>query len=181
MKKLLVVTGLVLSSIISYGQTKSELINKLSVNGNYSYEQIIDLPGKSKTDIYNGTKLWFGKIFKSSKNVIQTDVPNESLIGNGNVVGDDYGIRYHFKIITMIKDNKMKVTIEPVKFTDYQSSMVFPSIERYIKDYKENNNGVFSSTGTKSFKEFIILKLYDFNNRDMITSLVKEINNYNNF
>lgn len=54
-------------------------------DGKVVYEQIDSFPGTSKEELYNRSKIWFVKTFKSAKDVLQLeDKDNGQLIGKGN-------------------------------------------------------------------------------------------------
>ncbi len=86
--------------------------------------EIVNLDGKSKDQIYEGSKVWIAKSFKSSNNVIQYQNPEAgSIIGKGNMqfpckgfidcgaFGND---RVNFTIQIEAKDNKARVSISDI-------------------------------------------------------------------
>ncbi len=90
--------------------------------------QVIDVPSKSKDQIFEESKIWIAQSFKSANNVIQyADKGTGSIIGKGNIkypcdgfidcgaFGND-NINFTIKIDT--KDNKARVAISDVTRTN---------------------------------------------------------------
>jgi hypothetical protein len=86
---------------------------------------------------------------------------------------------YWFTITTMIKDGKMKVSIESKNISPYGA--VTKPLQEYYDDYVSNKNGFFSTTGAKSYKEWLFSDLVYKTNVNMINSLAKEINKTEDF
>lgn len=90
-----------------------------------SIENIIDVPGLGKDQIYNASKIWIAENFRSAKAVIEVDDKAAGLIiGNGQAayactgslmctVG--YSIRFTMRID--IKDQKFKATYSNLALT----------------------------------------------------------------
>lgn len=90
--------------------------------------EVIDVPAKSKEQIFEGSKIWIAQSFKSANNVIQyADKGTGSIIGKGNIqypcdgfidcgaFGND---RVNFTIKIDSKDNKARVSISDVTRTN---------------------------------------------------------------
>lgn len=89
--------------------------------------QVVEVPNKSKDQIFEDSKVWFAQSFKSSNNVIQyADKGTGSIIGKGNIqypcdgfidcgaFGND---KVNFTIKIDTKENKARVTISDVTRT----------------------------------------------------------------
>ncbi|EKF48438.1 hypothetical protein J671_2258 [Acinetobacter sp. 1130196] len=90
--------------------------------------QVIEIPNKSKDQIFEDSKIWIAQSFKSANNVIQyADKSTGSIIGKGNIqypcdgfidcgaFGND---KVNFTIKIDTKDNKARVTINDVTRTN---------------------------------------------------------------
>lgn len=88
-------------------------------DGQITYQDIIDMPNKSKSDLYRNAQQWFVDYFKSSKDVIQNqDKDDGIIIGKGFIdfnskVGLGITMTSHDKLTIKIecKDNKYRYTI----------------------------------------------------------------------
>lgn len=93
-------------------------------DGKIMYERIDSIPGKSKIDLYRKAKVWFAKVFHSSKDVIQLDDQETGqIIGKGNFT---YPIkillsaaewRCSFTIQIDLKDNKSRVRLFDLSYS----------------------------------------------------------------
>lgn len=90
--------------------------------------QIIEVPNKSKDQIFEDSKIWIAQSFKSANNVIQyADKDTGSIIGKGNIQYPCDGLidcgafgndKVNFTIKIDTKDNKARVTINDVTRTN---------------------------------------------------------------
>ena len=90
--------------------------------------EVIDVPNKTKDQIFEGSKIWIAQSFKSANNVIQyADKETGSIIGKGSIkypcVGfTDCGAfgndNVNFTIKIDSKDNKARVNISDVTRTN---------------------------------------------------------------
>ncbi|MFX7021157.1 DUF4468 domain-containing protein, partial [Acinetobacter baumannii] len=90
--------------------------------------QVIEVPNKTKDQIFEDSKIWIAQSFKSANNVIQySDKSTGSIIGKGNIpypcdgfidcgaFGND---KVNFTIKIDTKENKARVTINDVTRTN---------------------------------------------------------------
>lgn len=90
--------------------------------------EVVNIPDKSKDQIFEGSKIWIAQSFKSANNVIQyADKEVGSIIGKGNIqypcdgfidcgaFGSD---RVNFTIKIDSKDNKARVVISDITRTN---------------------------------------------------------------
>jgi hypothetical protein len=183
MKKLLFTITFSFLVSLSFSQDHDKLIEEMFEGGVYKFEKIFEIDGKSKNDIYNATKLWLGKSFKSAKDVIQVDNVGELIVSKGNIVKHKRGyvsVRYTFLITTFFKDNKIKISITPDDISSLDGNK-YPSVQTYYNDYKAKKNGAFSSSGGKAWKEFILMEVVYDNNVTIMNSIVEEIRKYSSF
>lgn len=139
MKILIFAAGVLFSYFSSHAQV-SDSISPLR------YEQVIEIKGKMKGELYKKAKMWLAKNFKDSKEVIQIDDPegghlygrgalqfsyttdmSGSLIDlhGGDKAGDISGF-ITFNISIDVKDGKYRFIIERFDHTcHYQSSRYF--------------------------------------------------------
>lgn len=83
-------------------------------------QKVIDLPGISKGQIYDKSRIWIAKNFRSSKSAIEYENRETGVIvGKGIIIypvpGSDkarLGVNLGFNMKEDIKDNKMRVTYE---------------------------------------------------------------------
>lgn len=93
--------------------------------------QVIDLPDQPKEKLFESSKIWLAKTFKSSNNVVQyADKGTGSIIGKGSIqypcegfidcaaFGKDY-INFTIKIDT--KDNKSRISFSDVTWKSMPS------------------------------------------------------------
>ena len=180
MKQLFILAFTLTTSLISFSQDNSVIIEKMFNNGQYNpYENIVEVSGKNKNEIYSAIKMWYGKTFKSAKNVIHSEVNGEVIVGVGNVLVE--GVTYWFEITTMIKDNKFKTTINCREIVDSKYGVSMPKLEVFYSDWKDKKTGVFSKTGSMSNKEFVMVDLVYKTNNNIIKEITKEVQNYNSF
>lgn len=90
--------------------------------------EVIEVPNKTKDQIFEGSKIWIAQSFKSANNVIQyADEDSGSIIGKGNIqypcdgfidcgaFGND---KVNFTIKIDSKDNKARVSISDITRTN---------------------------------------------------------------
>lgn len=90
--------------------------------------EVIEIPNKTKDQIFESSKIWLAQSFKSANNVIQyADKETGSIVGKGNIqypcdgfldcsaFGNDK-INFTLKIDT--KDNKARVTLSDITRTN---------------------------------------------------------------
>jgi hypothetical protein len=116
MKKLLIigVVGFGLVGCVSAEQQRSYN------NPMKSYSEIVDIPGKTKDQIYDQSRQWIAKSFKSSNNVIQyLNAESGTIIGKGNMPFPCRGYiecsayansNINFTLTIDVKDNKSRMS-----------------------------------------------------------------------
>lgn len=91
-----------------------------------TFERVVEAPGYSKEQIFNGTKIWIAENFKSAKAVLEYENKDEgTLIGNGIISYPCSGLgcidKEHWKVpFTMrvdIKDQKFRLTFINLHFS----------------------------------------------------------------
>lgn len=112
----------------------------------YEYQQIIELEGKSKNELFDKTKEWIALNYKSAHDVVQYESKeNGKIIAKGNFVSSMFGKKgwVRHTVIFDFKDNKMRVTY--TDFSYYSSGsgdMPFEqkmfSKKKLIKNTKKN-------------------------------------------
>ncbi|SDR87241.1 protein of unknown function [Mucilaginibacter mallensis] len=82
MKRILFFVLILISSGTAFAQKDTTGLNIPVKDGNVVYERVVEIPGKSKADLYKNAKQWFVDYFKSSRDVIQSEDK-----GDGKIVG----------------------------------------------------------------------------------------------
>lgn len=90
--------------------------------------EIIDVPNKTKVQIFEDSRIWIAQSFKSANNVIQyADKDTGSIVGKGNIAYPCDGFvdcgafgkdKINFTIKIDSKDNKARVTISDITRTN---------------------------------------------------------------
>ncbi len=131
MKAILFLTFL-LSSTTGFGQLIDELPKDES--GSLNFNEVIQLEGNSKAELYLRSKQFFVDVFKSANDVIQMDDKEAGIIiGKGfndiyiKVMGMNTPIQMWYSIKIQSKDNRYKYEIYDIYFKSYASSQV-PSV-----------------------------------------------------
>lgn len=93
-------------------------------DGTIGWFRIIEVPGKSKEEIYTNLRVWFSESFKNSSEVIKMDDKDLGIIiGNGNVVLNPgknlfFEHRLGFTLKVEIKDSRFKATLSNLGYYD---------------------------------------------------------------
>jgi len=120
MQKIILLPLLAFLSLTVKAQIKDTVgLNLPIVDGKILYEGIVDIPDKTKNDLYQNAQQWFVDYFKSSKDVIQNqDKDNGIVVGKGMLdfnarVGLGMSMVQHDKLTIKIvcKDNKYKYSV----------------------------------------------------------------------
>jgi len=91
-----------------------------------TFERVVEVPGCSKEQIFNGTKIWIAETFKSAKAVLEyEDKDTGTIIGNGIIPYPCSGLEYIAKAdwkvpFTMrvdIKDRKFRLTFSNIRLS----------------------------------------------------------------
>lgn len=118
MKKLILTIGVLFITGICLAQ--DTLLNKLPIkNGGLVYEKVVEMPGKSKIDLYNNAKQWFVDYFKSSKDVIQNEDKEQGRITGKGIalipfkggLGTTFMYDQHMTIQVDCKDGKYRYRV----------------------------------------------------------------------
>src|SRR4030067_1436563 len=106
-----------------------------------SIERVVDVPGHTKDQIYNATKIWIAETFHSAKAVIENDDKEAGrIIGNGRITYPCSGIGCFGKEGWMIgftmrvdtKEQKFKITFSNITFSMPPSTYVPSGLERPV-------------------------------------------------
>lgn len=123
MKKLIFITFLINTTII-YAQKKDTIgLNLPIINDRLVYEQVIDVPDKTKSQLFSNAKVWMANTFVSSKDVIQSEDKEA-----GNIIGKGFTKVYFKSMVTIerndyftiqidVKDNKYRYKIHDITVT----------------------------------------------------------------
>ncbi|MDX9747424.1 MAG: DUF4468 domain-containing protein [Paludibacter sp.] len=78
--------------------------------GKVCYENVVPAKDLTADVLYNNAKVWIANNFGSAKAVIQTDVPNSSLVMKG-VIQEDAYVKYDFTLTLQFRDARYKYTL----------------------------------------------------------------------
>lgn len=98
---------------------------KYNDQGEVSYSEVIELPGRGKDDLYNAARLWYANTYRNSKEVLEVDDRDAGrLIGTG------------FSTIDPPSKRKLWATVKiEVKDGRYRYTMYDISIQEPISTY----------------------------------------------
>jgi hypothetical protein len=116
------ITGLL--AFNSFGQNKQYAYEDLylpRINDKVTYQDVVDIPGKTQKEIHNALRIWFLETFKNSEKVIELDDKENGIIaGNGvfriyakymTAITSQY---VNFSLRFDIKDEKFRYTISNI-------------------------------------------------------------------
>ncbi|CAM0689807.1 MULTISPECIES: DUF4468 domain-containing protein [Acinetobacter calcoaceticus/baumannii complex] len=117
------------------------------------YVEVVDLPNMSKNQIFNTSKIWIAKSFKSSNSVIQyEDSATGTIVGKGNMQFPCQGtwscmahkddiLVFTIKIDT--KDNKARISFNDMTMKiNTKGATKFVAIGQEIQTVPEKDNDV---------------------------------------
>lgn len=118
MKKLLILFLFISMPCFLFAQKDTIGLNIPLLNGKVIYESVVNVPGKTKIELYANARQWFIDYFKTYKDVIQNDDKDAGLIVGKGVLTFEYrsswGKINEFDQITIqieCKDNKYRYRI----------------------------------------------------------------------
>ncbi|HOY32118.1 MAG TPA: DUF4468 domain-containing protein [Bacteroidales bacterium] len=116
MKKIIIISFIALSSIITNAQTSSF----------DERTEVITIDSVSKDILYSTAQSWFAKNFNDSKNVLEiTDKESGKLFGKGKVALGNLHGSLSFTITIIVKENKYKYTFSDFTSTDVMMTNVY--------------------------------------------------------
>jgi hypothetical protein len=127
------------------------------IDGVAQIQKVVEIEGKSASDIYKAAQHWIAKSFHNKDKVIQSEIENELIRGDGYEPGKVKlaflvysDLKYSFTID--IKDGRMRFTMNNL---ESKSSSGSYSVETYCckKDGKVRTNGQ-SQNIKSSIEEF---------------------------
>jgi len=170
MKKTVSVLILIISCIVTYGQSgevkrmlqEIEGQWKLDDNNNVTYQRIVEVPEMKKDEIYNRVQNYFVYNYGSGKSVIQTqDKENGLIVGKGIYKDVHVGISllttyidaWHIVRVD-VKDGKARIILT---LTEYDKKIVGGNTPpSYVtmkveQEFPINENGMFKTVMGKAF------------------------------
>lgn len=106
MKKLLIIALLIIP-IFGFAQKDTIGLNLPMKEGKIVFENVIEIPNKSKMDLYNNAKQWFVDYFRSSKDVIQNEDKDQ-----GRIIGKGIIFIKLKALVTQTYDDKITIQID---------------------------------------------------------------------
>jgi hypothetical protein len=154
-----------------------------STTGRISYSQVIDLPKKSKDDIYKSLKLWIAKEYVNPKEVVNVDDPETGIlllkpsfvieeINHGKTFDMKTYLRYNYDMKILLKDGKIKVTISDIvssmrfdndpynKPTPVEKPFLFPESDKEQMQYYDYRKKMADNLKTHITDRFESIKKY---------------------
>ena len=107
MKKRLLFYIFSLTSLVAFSQNDTICGKIPSKNGKVCYENVITDDNIKAETLYSNAKIWVANNFGSANSVIQTDIPNTSLVLKGILEEDSY-TTYKFTLTLQFKDGRYK-------------------------------------------------------------------------
>lgn len=113
-----------------------------------SIESVVDVPGRTKEQIYVATKIWIAETFHSAKAVIENDDKEAGrVIGNGIIAYPCNGIgcfgkegwKIGFTMRVDTKDQKFRLTFSNITFIMPPSTYVPSGLERGVLQEEFDN------------------------------------------
>lgn len=97
-------------------------------SGNYLFQQVIEVPGKTAAELYSQSKVYFAEQFKSANDVVQSEDPNTHTIIGKAWSAIDLGIAqaklwYTLKIET--KDGRYRYSIYAMRYDASNAQIVY--------------------------------------------------------
>lgn len=114
MKKLVLLINLMFMPIICFAQD-------FKIEGDdFTLSQVVDVPNKTKDEIYKGIKLYLNESSKKTKNFIDVDDSSLGMISYNErtaeyVISEFFSAYAVYKVTIDIKDNKFRYTINNFK------------------------------------------------------------------
>lgn len=123
MKNLITIICLIITTIASAQKKDTIGLNLPILNDRLVYEQVVDVPDKSKNQLFSNAKVWMANTFVSSKDVIQSEDKEA-----GDIIGKGFTKVYFKSIVTIerndyftiqidVKDNKYRCKIHDIIIT----------------------------------------------------------------
>lgn len=115
MKKNIIVLIMAVAIMSSYAQIDTICGIIPYKDGKVCYEGVTQVTNTTASTLYGNAKIWIANNFGSAKNVIQTDVPNSSIVIKG-IIDEDTDVTYDFTLTLQFKDGKYKYTLTDLVF-----------------------------------------------------------------
>lgn len=132
-----------LVSTILFGQTEEKMHNLLPMkNGRICYSKVIEVPGVSKSELYDRAYAWFVSTYKSAKDVIQmADKESGKIIGKGWFTHPFSKLKVDHSVTITVKDGRYKYTITDFVFNDRMNiGGIMTTLNETMEDtYREMN------------------------------------------
>jgi len=115
------------------------------VDADRTFERIVEAPGYSKEQIFNGTKIWIAENFKSAKAVLEYENKDTGIIiGNGSISFPCSGLnciatadwKAPFTMRIDIKDQKFRLTFSNL-YLSWPPHGAWPGYDGPIRNQRE--------------------------------------------
>ncbi len=146
-----------------------------SSTGAVRFYDVVQVEGASKSTLYERARVWFAKYYKSSKDVLELELPEAGkLQGNGLTdiyIETDIGnvpIKMYYTIMLEVKDNRYRYEIRNIEYQGYPSAQfgIPPRVpcEDHLVKWRYKKNGKERPKSRKylvqtlnSFNELVIV------------------------
>ena len=121
--------------------------------------KVVEIPGKSKDEIFTKSRQWFSQYFVSGESVV--DYENQeagTIIGNGIAENgrDPFGLvayDFHYNMRIDIKDEKFRATTSITKHTNTDSKSTYDT--SYVDDERKRKAEAKVSSVVEDLKNYI--------------------------
>ncbi len=162
--KTLLTSILLLIVTCSYSQEIPTGKLEITDEGNVVFQEVVELPGKSKDEIYAGARVWMSEHFVKSKEVIDYESKEDGII-SGRFVGSYYRALVHVDFYVHIKlemkDEKLRFTLFDISNYAYGT----PAEKEFV-----NKKGEFRGQYSATINDI------NSNANGMLYKLLKQIN-----
>lgn len=135
-KLLFLTTGILLLALTGCMTTT------VSLEEQEKLQRIVELPGHSKTEIYNDSIEWFARSYNSANNVVQLKDPEVGKIigrGSGYI---DFGLGtggyYSYTIIVDIQEERMRIRYENINSDSMNMDYWWKNISENLELHTES-------------------------------------------
>lgn len=171
MKKFLSLLALILMSISAFAEP-------------LSYSEVIEVPGRTQTEIYGGIKQWVALNFRSANAVTQMDNPEQSILivkGNfeyeyGSFFMSAYTGWVSFTLKFQAKDGRFKVTMTDFVHENKKGNAPDCSLGYVTDDEKSGQGGLNKLAHDKAWRD---IKKKCRNRFESIVNSLKTFKGYN--
>lgn len=123
--------------------------------GRIEYQEVVELPGKTKDKLFTQARLWFAETFQDSKAVLEVDDREGGILVGTGWADTDISAKFWSTIKIEVKDGKYRYTINNFQ-TEAHPSQHFPNPQKYTLEFWFKDIQLVSSNKEKSIKNIAL-------------------------